>query len=243
MDDSSLAMASLAAEEEEDLVLKAKTDLQAAQAELAEFEAELLSSAEMRKEKQDDEDREEREKKEAASLEALKKKVELATDALRSAEVDADDGEDDDDSDDEEEDPRIGKLRSYASSHTVQETVALLVEKIGDSDSFKPCVIGDALNFSAPSVMAFILVETIFDIEKGSLSEQMKSGGSEYLKELAGDLASQQIAIMCALERCLVDWEIVDSDLHRCWNELYGSEIVTSESTPEPSQPTFSFKR
>ena len=184
---------------------------------------------------EDDDDREDREKEEAETTARLSKAVEEATAALAAAEAEAAaEEEDEDDEDEDEEDPRVGKLRSYASSHSVQETVALLVDKIGNDESFKPCVIGDALNFSPPSVMAFLLVEAVFDIEKGApLSQQIKEGGWEYLKELAGDLSTRQVAVMCAVERCLVDWEAAEADLHKCWNQLYSFEVVTTDPTFE----------
>jgi translation initiation factor 5 len=129
----------------------------------------------------------------------------------------------------EEEDPRIGKLRSYASNHTVDETIDLLTSKIGGGN-FKPIVIGESMCFSAPNVMCFILGEALFSVEDGKLSEQLKTKGGAYFKALCGDKVDRQLATMCCMERYLVETDAV-KDLRQVWNQLYELEIVTDDAT------------
>ena len=232
-----------AEEPEEDAAAAAvatQSEVDRCQAALNVYQAKLAEAADERKEKasvgvgEDDEDRQNREKEEEERIVKLTAALEAAEAALAAALAGEEEQSDEEEEEEEEEDPRVGKLRSYASSHTVQETVDLLVDKIGNDESFKPCVIGEALNFSPPSVMAFLLIEAMFDLETGPpLSQQLKDGGHEYLKELCGELASRQTAVLCAVERALVEWEAVEKDLHRCLNQLYGFEVVTTDETFE----------
>ena len=68
--------------------------------------------------------------------------------------------------------------------HTVEETIALLDEKVGKArgPSFKPAVIGGTMCLNNVSVMAFLLGEALFEVDKGAISEQFKARAGDYLK-------------------------------------------------------------
>mmetsp|Transcript_46721 Transcript_46721/g.92448 ORF Transcript_46721/g.92448 Transcript_46721/m.92448 type:complete len:137 (+) Transcript_46721:161-571(+) len=85
--------------------------------------------------------------------------------------------------------------------------------------------------FSANSVMMYILSEAVFELGKGKLSEQLKIQ-AEYFKILCKGDEERQIAVMCCLERWLVETEDI-KDLHKTWNQLYALEIVSEDPTFE----------
>ena len=120
------------------------------------------------------------------------------------------------------------QVRNFAEAagNSAEATVELL-KSLGT----KSIVIGETMCMDDNTVQAFILSEAVTDVGP-DLSKQLKGGKAAYFKALAGENQEMQVAVMCCLERFLVETDEL-GDLHATLNQLYTTEVVTDDEVFE----------